>query len=88
MSATMTQKEVAEYLGVSLQSVIRMEQTGTIKRLPSLPGARYSTTKIRELAGEEQKTYGQMKAEKERDEAWEEVQRLRGKLKEIAGIAL
>ncbi len=88
MSATMTQKEVADYLGVSLQSVIRMEQTGTIKRLPKLPGARYSTSKIKELAGEGQKTYGQMKAEKERDEAWEEVQRLRNKLKEIAGIAL
>lgn len=88
MSATMTQKEVADYLGVSLQSVIRMEQTGTIKRLPKLPGARYSASKIKELAGEGQKTYGQMKAERERDEAWEEVQRLREKLKEIVGIAL
>lgn len=88
MSATMTQKEVADYLGVSLQSVIRMEQTGTIKRLTNMPGARYNTSSIKQLAGEGQKTYGQMKAERERDEAWEEVQRLRNKLKEIAGIAL
>lgn len=88
MSATMTQKEVAEYLGLSIGSVIKLEESGKIKRLPSLPGARYSTSKIRELAGEGQKTYGQMKAERERDEACEEVQRLRGKLKEIVGIAL
>lgn len=88
MPATMTQKEVAGYLGVSVRTLATMEENGVIKRLPNLPGARYSTSKVKELAGEGQKTYGQMKAERERDEAWEEVQRLRNKLKEIAGIAL
>jgi hypothetical protein len=63
MAATMTQKEVAEYLGVSVRTLATMEENGVIKRLPSLPEARYSTSKIKELAGEGQKTYGQMKAE-------------------------
>ena len=70
MAATMTQKEVAEYLGVSVRTLATMEENGVIKRLPSLPGARYSTSKIKELAGEGQKTYGQMDAEGQALPVW------------------
>lgn len=45
MAATMSQKEAAKEIGISVQSLIRMEEEGIISRLPNLPGARYSTSK-------------------------------------------
>ena len=85
--ATMSQKEAVEYLNISLQSFIRMEEAGIVTRLDKLPGARYSTSKIMELAGSG-KTYGQIRAEKERDEARLEAQRLREKLQQIANLII
>ena len=86
--ATMSQKEAVEYLNISLQSFIRMEEAGIVTRLDKLPGARYATARIIELAGGEKKTYGQIRAEKERDEARQEAQRLREKLQQIASLII
>lgn len=85
--ATMTQKEAAQYLGLSLQSFIRMEEAGTISRLPKLPGARYSSSKVMALAGDGA-TYREKSLQRELDERDVRIHQLEEKLRQIVGIAL
>lgn len=83
---TFSTKEVADLFGVSPDTVYRMEQNGTLRRL-KIPGVRYSRREVYAILreGAETCTVGEVKrlqeAIREKDA---EIERLRGALRTIA----
>jgi transposase len=58
---TFSRNEVAELLGVSVGTVINMEQEGTLKRLKGVPGVKFNRRDVYAVLNEKEDDLVQMK---------------------------
>lgn len=54
---TFSRNEVAELLGVSVGTVINMEQEGTLKRLKCVPGVKFNRRDVYAVLNEKKMTW-------------------------------
>ncbi len=85
MKTVLTKKELAERWGVNTKTIDVMEEEGTVKRLPKLPGVKYSLTSIEALEYDGTDNLI-LKKERKIKELEAEVLRYRNKFEEIRGL--